>query len=305
VITVRNNETFPRNDLTVVDILPAGFKYRDGSGLVDGVPREPVKAGRELRWSAITVPGRGTVTIKLILIAGAGVGGGEYTNQALVRDVSGATLSNIATATVRITADPTFDCTDIIGKVFDDKNQNGVQDASERGLANVKVVTARGQIITTDSEGRYHIACADVPDSDRGTNFILKLDVRSLPTGYRVTTENPRVIRITKGTMAKINFGASTVRVARLDLGEAAFEPGSVKLKDKFAAGIGQIVGALRTEQSVLRIAYRRGAKEDALLAAERLKALEAAIRDTWSQVGAPYKLAIESEVYFERRASR
>lgn len=33
--------------------------------------------------------------------------------------------------------DPTFDCTDIIGKVFDDRNANGSQDEGEPGLANI------------------------------------------------------------------------------------------------------------------------------------------------------------------------
>jgi hypothetical protein len=258
-----------------------------------------------LNWSGISVPGSGTTVIKLVLVVGSGVGGGEYTNQAVARDAGGAEVSNVATATVRITGDPTFDCTDIIGKVFDDKNQNGAQDDGERGLPNVKLVTARGQIITTDSEGRYHIACADIPESDRGTNYILKLDVRSLPTGYRVTTENPRVIRITKGKMAKINFGASIVRVARLDLTADAFEAGSTTLKPKWSAGLAPVYTALRAEKTVLRIAYRRSSSEDANLAGERIKSLEMMVREEWQRDGGNYELMIESEVVFERSSRR
>ena len=81
----------------------------------------------------------------------------------------------------------------MIGKVFDDRNLNGRQDTGEKGLAGVRVVTVRGLIATTDEHGRFHITCAAVPDEDRGSNVILKLDERSLPTGYRLTTENPRV----------------------------------------------------------------------------------------------------------------
>ena len=42
-------------------------------------------------------------------------------------------MSGEATATVRVVPDPTFDCTDVTGKVFDDANRNKVQDDGEGG----------------------------------------------------------------------------------------------------------------------------------------------------------------------------
>ncbi len=304
-ITIRSTTSFPQSGLTVADVIPAGFKYRAGSATVDGVPREPAIAGRELSWTNVTVPGNGVLVVKLLLIVGSGVGAGEFTNDAFIRSTAGTVISNVGRATVRIVGDPTFDCTDIIGKVFDDRNQDGAQDDNERGIANVRLATVRGQLITTDSEGRYHIACADIPESERGTNFILKLDERTLPTGYRLTTENPRVIRITKGKMAKINFGASTSRVARLDLTEGAFEPGSTRLKAQWAQGLEQVLAALKKEKSVLRIGYRRSAQEDVKLADQRMKDVEAQILDGWKRIGGAYQLVIEAEVFFERRAGR
>ena len=86
-------------------------------------------------------------------------------------------------------------------------------------------MTARGLIATTDEHGRFHITCAAVPDEDRGSNFILKLDDRTLPTGYRVTTENPRVQRATRGKMLRFNFGATIHRVVGLDIADGVFEP--------------------------------------------------------------------------------
>ena len=74
---------------------------------------------------------------------------------------------------MRVTPDPTFDCAGVIGKVFDDKNRNGYQDKGELGLANVRLATVRGLLVTTDKYGRYHVACADVPNPDRGSNFIM------------------------------------------------------------------------------------------------------------------------------------
>ena len=80
---------------------------------------------------------------------------------------------------MRIIPDPDFDCTDILGKVFDDRNVNGIQDKGEPGLPGVRLVTVRGLLVTTDSFGRYHITCPMIANEDRGSNFILKLDTRN------------------------------------------------------------------------------------------------------------------------------
>ena len=66
-----------------------------------------------------------------------------------------------------------------------------------------------GVLITTDAEGRYHVPCAAIPDAAIGSNFLLKLDPRTLPTGYQVTSENPRDVRVTRGKVTVLNFGAA------------------------------------------------------------------------------------------------
>ena len=304
-VTVRSSTPVTRTGLTLVDVIPAGFKYKDRSATIDGVPAEPAAAGRKLSWKGLTVAGLKPVTIKLILVIGSGVGRGEFTNEAWVTNAAGAVLSNTGRATVRLVADPTFDCTDIIGKVFDDVDQSGYPDDGKRGIANVRLATARGQLITTDSEGRFHVACADIPETLRGTNFILKLDERTLPSGYRMTTENPRVIRITQGKLAKINFGAALQHVVRVDLADAAFEPGSAELKAAWAGKMANLTPLLLKQTGVLRIAYRRGAAEQAELAGQRIRALTALVRSQWASAGAPYELSIETEIYQDRARSR
>jgi outer membrane protein OmpA-like peptidoglycan-associated protein len=160
----------------------------------------------------------------MLLTVGSGVGYGAYVNQAwAINTLVNSPVSNVAAATVRVTPDPTLDCTDIIGKVFDDVNANGYEDEGEPGLPNVRLVTPRGWLINTDAQGRFHIACAIVPNQDRGSNFVMKLDEKTLPTGYRVTTENPASIRATSGKFARLDFGAALFRVFRLDLSNAAF----------------------------------------------------------------------------------
>ena len=55
---------------------------------------------------------------------------------------------------MRLVPDPTFDCTDVMGKVFDDENRNGLQDTGRAGLPGVRLVTATGLAATTDQYGR-------------------------------------------------------------------------------------------------------------------------------------------------------
>jgi len=205
-----------------------------------------------------------------------------------------------ATATVRVVPDPTFDCTDVIGKVFDDRNADGRQDEGERGLGGVRLTTARGLLITTDAHGRYHITCAAVPDRDRGSNFILKLDARTLPSGYRVTTENPRVVRATRGKMVRLNFGAAIHRVVRIDLSGAAFVPADTELRPQWQGRLEPLFEQLAGEPAVLRLSYL-GDAETRGLAERRLEAIRQRIEDEWKARDGGYDLRIETEIFWRR----
>ena len=159
------------------DLLPPGFKYRERSATLNGAAAEPLVTGRYLDWTGLTFAAAETKTFKMLLVAGSGVSEGKYVNQAwAVNTIVDARVSNIGAATVRIVPDPLFDCTDLTGKVFYDEDADGYPDAGERGVAGAKVATARGWVVTADAQGRYHLACADVPDEARGSNFIMKLD---------------------------------------------------------------------------------------------------------------------------------
>jgi uncharacterized repeat protein (TIGR01451 family) len=224
-ITVSNSFGIDLQDVNVIDRYPPGFRYVEGSARLDGVKTEPQLVGRELVWSDLLLTSDGRHEIKLLLAVGAGVSEGEFTNRAQAANaLTGGVMSEEATATVRLVPDPTFDCTDVTGKVFDDANLNGYQDHGEIGLPGVRLVTARGLAAKTDSYGRYHITCAITPNEARGSNFVLKLDDRTLPSGFRVSTRPVQVQRATRGKALKINFGASIHRVVGLDVADAVFE---------------------------------------------------------------------------------
>ncbi|RJQ76458.1 MAG: DUF11 domain-containing protein [Desulfobacteraceae bacterium] len=302
-ITVTNVFGVPLYDISIVDRFPAGFKYVAGSARLDGTAAEPRMNGLELVWDALELQVNQKYTLQLLLVVGSGVAEGEYVNRALVLNSAiGGVVSGEANATVRVVPDPTFDCTDVIGKVFDDRNLNGRQDAGENGLPGVRVVTARGLIAVTDQHGRFHFTCAAVPDEDRGSNFILKLDERSLPTGYRLTTENPRVLRATRGKMLRFNFGATIHRVVRIDIADGVYEPDSTELRLQWTPRIGRLLEELKKAPSVLRLSYLADVEPHALVH-KRLEALKKEIAVQWDRSGGGYRLAIETEVFWRRGA--
>jgi uncharacterized repeat protein (TIGR01451 family) len=302
-ITVTNVFGVPLQDISIVDRFPAGFKYVAGSARMEGKPAEPRINGRELVWDGLELQVDTRYTIQFLLVVGSGVSEGEYVNRAIVLNTAtGGTVSGEATATVRVIPDPNFDCTDVIGKVFDDRNLNGQQDTGEKGLAGVRVVTVRGLIVTTDEHGRFHITCAAVPDEDRGSNFILKLDERSLPTGYRLTTENPRVRRATRGKMLRLNFGATIHRVVRIDIADGVFEPNTTQLRLQWTPKISQLIEELKKAPSVLRLSYLADVEREGLVR-KRLDALKKEITNRWDRSDGGYRLDVETEVFWRRGA--
>ena len=304
-ITVTNTLPVTLTRLSVVDTFPAGFKYVPGSGRIDGQSVEPTAAGNQLTWSNLQLATNTKRVIQLMLIVGSGVSEGQYVNRAQVFAPQLTTAaSGEATATVRVVADPTLDCSDVIGKVFDDVNMNGYQDEGEHGLPGARLVTARGLIVTTDAHGRFHLTCAVVPDPDRGSNFIVKLDDRSLPTGYRVTTENPRVQRATRGKMIKFNFGATIHRVVKLDVADGVFEPGTVEMRIQWKQRMKLLQGELKKASSVLRLSYLAENESESLVK-QRLEALKREVATTWKREGGHYDLTVETEVFWRTGAPR
>ncbi|WP_026263151.1 hypothetical protein, partial [Chitiniphilus shinanonensis] len=209
---------------------------------------------------------------------------------------TGTQISNVGSATVRVVPDPLFDCPDVIGKVFDDRNGNGYQDDGEPGLPAVRMATPRGLLVTTDAQGRFHVPCPDIPRSDIGSNFVMKLDERTLPSGYRLTTENPRDVRLTRGKLVKLNFGATVHRVVRVELDDAAFVPGDTALAPAWQVEWQALLPTLQSTPSILRLAYRQSGAPPELVQ-RRLKALRQDMGDYWHALGNAYPLQIEEEI--------
>ncbi|MEI2806544.1 SdrD B-like domain-containing protein [Albidovulum sp.] len=305
-ITVRNDNPVVAGQLDIVDVLPPGFLYVPGSATLGGVPHAVTVQGRVVTWPDIPVPPLTTVIATLSARVLTGAQAGEHVNRVTIRNPgTNGLLAPEATATVRIMPEPVFDCGDVIGKVFDDRNRDGYQNppdvSDEPGIPGARLAGVDGTIISTDEHGRFHVPCAMLP-ADHGSNFILKLDTRSLPSGYRVTTENPRVVRLTPGKMTEMNFGAAITRVVRLDLNGRAFvagADGTAELSPALRQGIADLLPRIAGEPVNLRLAYHLPAnagKDEVRRAKGLMRMVERHIRDGWHEVGR-VKLTVEQTI--------
>jgi len=297
-ITIQNTLPIVLNNVTLYDNIPAGFKYVPNSMRINGVAIEPSVDQLLMSWTFASLEINKRHQITMLLAVGSGVQEGDYVNRVVAfSPLLNANISPEAQATVRVVPDPTFDCSDITGKVYDDLNRNGNLDDGEPGIAGARLATVRGLLITSDKYGRFHITCAAVPNEQRGSDFVLKLDTRSLPSGYRMTTDNPQVKTLTRGKMAKINFGATIHHVVNLSVGDGAFKPDSSELRPQWVVRLGLALEQLLKQDSVLRITYLADVEREGLVRV-RVKSLIDKFESDWRQ-RSDKELDIEHEIFW------
>lgn len=294
-ITLTNNLSEPAGPVYIVDELPLGFPVVPGSGRLDGAPFNFTTNGQTLTFDNVFVPAQTAVEVTFDVRVSTSVTPGDYINIAIGRDATyGNAVTNQARAVVSLDAEPIFDCGEIIGKVFDDRNADGWQDQGEEGLAGIRLATANGTLITTDEFGRYSVPCAAIPDDNIGSNFILKLDDRTLPTGYAVTTENPRVVRLTPGKLSKLNFGATRASLVEFTVTGDAFLGNSTSITSALAQGIGLLADSAIGGPTMVRVTYLADTRENRKLPKARLTEIEDAVRKRFALVGIREELEFE-----------
>ncbi len=268
----------------LVDTLPTGFAYVTGSARINGLPVEPELANGQLIWRAVSVAAVSTSNVVYQVVIGGAAGPGEHVNRAQGFDpATNVAVTEEAQAIVRIEAEAVFDCATVIGRVFDDRNGDGYF-KDETGLGGVRLISANGLAITTDEHGRFSVPCADLP-RDLGANFQLKVDEQSLPEGFVVTTENPRVVRVTAGMVTKMNIGATEAEVMRIRLTAAAFDNEGAPI-GQLEAGLRDLVAALGARPATARISYALGSEETEAEALAHMQTVEESIRALMQPTG-------------------
>ncbi|MGH7204110.1 MAG: SdrD B-like domain-containing protein [Candidatus Levyibacteriota bacterium] len=132
-----------------------------------------IDGGSQQTYSSLfTVTGNGSHTITYWSVDNAGV--------------PEATNTKTFTITERYT---------LSGTVYNDNNQNGLQDSGETGYAGATVTLNTGQTATTDSNGTYSF-----PNSEAGS-YVATV---TAPSGYFTTTSNPVTVSLAADTT--VNF---------------------------------------------------------------------------------------------------
>ena len=127
---------------------------------------------------------------------------------------------------------------------------------------------------------------------------MLKLDDRTLPSGYRMSTDQLQIKRATRGKALKFDFGASIYRVVAIDLSDAAFEPGKTEIRVQWRPRVNLLLEELRKAPSVLRLSYVADT-EDAALVERRVQAVKQQVTEQWHEGKDSYVLTIEPEVFW------
>ncbi len=191
----------------IIDKAAPGLQYEPGSLKVVGDDQWVLKSTYPLIIDQLELDKGQKLVITYLMRVTAGAGRGSLKNTAWADDVRKYVSSNKATAVVNRGLDPDFEATRIFGKVFEDTNENGIQDENEAGLAGVRLITTGGVIMETDSFGRYHLDDLDPGLNARGSQFLIRLDEASLPNNAWLSTPNPLIKRITPALPVQFNFG--------------------------------------------------------------------------------------------------
>lgn len=197
-VTVRRTDgggaTLPA--LEVIDTLPAGFRYIDGTAQVNGVAvADPAgKPGPVLRFALGAMAPGSTLTLSYRVRLGVGSQQGSGINSAQATGTPGAACgttpnalcSNVSQFRVKVLGGVFSTDACVVGKVFVDCNHNHVQDAEELGIPGVRLYLTDGTSLISDVEGKYSL-CGLPPRT-----HVLVVDQTTLPRGSRLTTSSNR-----------------------------------------------------------------------------------------------------------------
>ena len=204
-----NNITSVPIPATVVnDSLPAGFAYVRGTARLNGtlLPDPAGGTGPSLQFSLGSVAVGAQPILSYRVRVGAGSQGGNGLNTA--QAASGSVLSNSSSVRVQVVGGVFSSKAYLIGKVFADCRQNGIQDAGEPGIPGVRLYLEDGTHAVTDEEGKYSLYGLTP------RTHVVKVDGITLPAGATLEVLNnrnaldpaSRFVDLTNGELQKADF---------------------------------------------------------------------------------------------------
>lgn len=203
----------------IEDHLPLGFKYQVGTARLDGKPMsEPVGgSGPILVFNIGTLKTLQTVDLTYKVYVGPGSERGDGINTAISSSEEGVIHRQSLPAKVKVEVRGGVFSNDgyIIGKVFADCDENGIQDPGEKGVPGIRLYLENGSFVVTDAYGRYTIYGV-TPNK-----HVIKLDNTTLPKGSRLSVldnrnandPSSRFVDLRNGEMQRADFAVCNCEV--------------------------------------------------------------------------------------------
>ena len=185
-VTVTNTNGATLRRVRVRDLLPDGTVL--SAGTPAGTDSVTVQDRTVIFHLSAPLAGGASATIRYALVVANPAAGANLLNRAMAEAEDGLVGSDTAIAVVTQRRAFAMRERTLIGKVWLDRNANGVQDAGEEGLAGVQVWDANGDVVVTDKEGRYsfrNIATG---------SHALRLDPMAVPKGFVFPTRADEIV---------------------------------------------------------------------------------------------------------------
>ncbi len=183
-ITAQNTKAIPAFDVSILDTPPAGFSFvassvrfhRVGADGVfdtsDDISTSLSSTGRNpVEFDLINLNPEESIRITYLMRVGVGVIAGTYVNSARATGPSGV-ASNIVSVPVEVISDPVLNQATLIGKVFHDRDEDGVQDSAN----------ASGVSLRSDYYGWNSLGLPPLPG---------RRSVNENPTKHAITVNMP------------------------------------------------------------------------------------------------------------------
>ncbi len=198
----------------LVDTLPEAFRLVDGSWRLDRLQIDASGQQRRFAVDSAQVEGKSVLRfgpfafapdtvyeLRYQVVVGPGAPRGDADNRALLRTAAGQVpLSDVATARVRVEADPLFDLGSVRAKIYCDDDDDGWQDPGERGVVGARVYLDTGHYAESDISGKLHFTL--VPPG----MHLAKLDVATLPPGTRMRGDERQSVYLSAGLPTQVSF---------------------------------------------------------------------------------------------------
>ncbi len=164
----------------IIDTLPPGLRYQNGSATVDGnTVADPAisQDGRTLTFSLSDIANDSVSEVRYVVEVTIGTQTGDAINRAIANANGGALSSNESTASVRIKQDFVRTRNILMGRVIADECEPPDSE-NARGLEGVRIYLENGTYVVTDEQGMFHI------EGVKPGSHVVQMDLDTLAPHY-------------------------------------------------------------------------------------------------------------------------